>query len=271
MTTKRVFLAGLVLLLALPATAASARPAKPLKPRCDALDTKACLLPFPNDFFTVRDRSMRTGRRVDLSMLSMPRNVAGKPIDPTEWNRNDGFSPSSPVLTFVPGLDLHATWGSAQDHIAHLDWSQRADAPIVVIDATTGRRHPFWSELDQHADVTDADRLLMLRPAIQFTEGHRYVVALRQLRRADRSVIEAGPVFAAYRDGTVPALRSRRGFEARVPQMERIFRDLDKAGIGRDDLFVAWDFTIASRQNLTERALHIRNRTFAGLGDTQPG
>ncbi|HMF03610.1 MAG TPA: hypothetical protein VKH17_02260, partial [Acidimicrobiia bacterium] len=55
---------------------------------CDPLDTAKCLYPFPNDYFTARDRSTDTGRRVDFSPDSMPRNVAGAPIDPTEWNRN---------------------------------------------------------------------------------------------------------------------------------------------------------------------------------------
>ena len=35
----------------------------------------------------------------------MPRNVANKPIDPTEWNRNDGFSPGQEIVVHVPGLD----------------------------------------------------------------------------------------------------------------------------------------------------------------------
>ena len=50
---------------------------------CDDTDSAACLLPFPNDRFTVADPTTDTGRRVALSPLAMPRNVAGKPIDPT--------------------------------------------------------------------------------------------------------------------------------------------------------------------------------------------
>jgi hypothetical protein len=265
---KRVLLAACALVAVLPATAATARPAPLLRPRCDSLDPKACLLPFPNDLFTVADRSTHTGRRVDFSLLAMPRNTSGKPIDPTEWNRNDGFSPNSPVLTYVPGLDLHATWKSKQDSIANLAWSLRADAPIVVLDATTGKRYPFWSELDEHAGTTDADRLLILHPAVQFVEGHRYVVALRDLRRSDGSIIPAGPTFAAYRDGTDPPGLGRRAFGARLPHMEKVFRELARAGVGRDNLFLTWDFTVASRQNLTERALRIRNQAFAALGDT---
>ncbi len=189
----------------------------------------------------------------------MPRNVVGKPIDPTEWNRNDGFSPGSMVLAHVPGLDLHATWGSALDHVQDLSWYQRADAPIVLLDTDTGERHPFWSELDTHAATPD-EQLLVLRPARNLEEGHRYVVALRDMRRSDGSTIAARPAFAAYRDGT--------GAEpARRPLMEEVFAHLAEAGIDRDDLFLAWDFTVASERNLSERALHVRDDAFASLGD----
>jgi hypothetical protein len=50
--------------------------------------------------------------------------------------------------------------------------------------------------------------------------------------------------------------------------MESIFRKLRKAGIGRRSLYLAWDFTVASERNLTERALHLRDDAFALLGDT---
>ena len=269
--SRRLLLAVLLLVAAVP-TVAVATPVNAAEraPRCDPIDPKACLLPFPNDYFTVAD-STPTGRRVDLNPLAMPRNAAGKPIDPSEWNRNDGFSPSTPALTYVPGLDLHATWGSRDDTIAHLDWYQRPDAPIVILDATTGTRYPFWSELDQHPGTTDANRLLILRPAVQFVEGHRYVVALRNLRNATGGVIGPDTTFSLYRDHMRPSRRGRRAFEARRPHMERLFRDLTKAGVDRGTLYQAWDFTVASRKNLTERVLHMRDETFAGLGDRDLG
>ncbi len=88
---------------------------------CDDLDSARCLLPFPNDRFTVADETTATGRRVQLDIRATPRNAAGKPLDPTEWNRNDGFSPGSPVLTFVPGLDLPQTWGTADEPHSEVD------------------------------------------------------------------------------------------------------------------------------------------------------
>jgi hypothetical protein len=237
--------------------------------RCDNLDPTACLLPFPSNAFTGAHPGTDTGRRINLNILSTPRNVVGKPVDPTELNRNDGFSPGSMVLTHVPGLDLHATWDSPLDHIQDLSRYARPDAPLVLLDATTGQRHPFWSELDSHA-ATDAERLLILRPAVNLAEGHRYIVALRGMRRADGSTIAAGPTFAAYRDRSVLPSPSAEA-TARGALMESMFSTLETAGVARDDLYLAWDFTVASERNLTERALHIRDDAFGALGDADLG
>ena len=228
---------------------------------CDPTDQRRCLLPFPNDLFTVADPTTDTGRRVAFDLFAMPRNVAGKPIDPTEWNRNDGFSPGTSVLALVPGLDLHRTWDSPLDNIQDLSWYGRPDAPVVVLDAATGRRHPVWTELDTHPATSDAERLLIVRPAINFTEGGHYVVALRDLRDGAGGVIPSSPAFAAYRDGTAEP-------GSRTAEMEGIFDTLAGAGIARDDLYLAWDFTVASERNLTERVLSIRDDAFARLGDT---
>ena len=82
---------------------------------CDPLDPAVCLQPWPNDFFTRPDASTPTGKRLNLQLTAMPRNVAGVPIRPDEYNRNDGFSPGSPIHTFVPGLDF-ARSGLVPDH-----------------------------------------------------------------------------------------------------------------------------------------------------------
>ena len=73
---------------------------------CDAFDPALCLLPFPSDRLTVADAATATGRRVSLKREWMPANVGGTKVDPTEWNRNDGFSPGQAGLVRVPGIDL---------------------------------------------------------------------------------------------------------------------------------------------------------------------
>src|SRR6266581_779179 len=112
--------------------------------RCDPVDPAACLLPFPNDHFTRPDGTAKTGRRLDLDPLSMPRNVEGKPIDPNEWNRNDGFSPGQPAVTMVPGLDPAHT---ALPPITDPSASKRSGSAVVAVDANTGERHLVWAEL----------------------------------------------------------------------------------------------------------------------------
>ena len=233
---------------------------------CDPLDPAHCLLPFPNDAFTVADPTTDTGRRVDLSPLALPTNVAGKVWDTTEWNRNDGWSPGSPILTRVPGLDLQQTWGIPRDQLTDLSLSLRPDAPIVLLDATTGERHPFWSELDTHPDTTDDERLLIIRPARNLEEGHRYVVGLRHLQDQDGVAIDAQDPFATIRDRE-PAPVDQPGIDLRRPAIERALADLEAAGVPRDDLYLAWDFTVASERDLTERALSMRDQAFSLLGD----
>ncbi|MGH2728634.1 MAG: hypothetical protein ACRDKS_16810, partial [Actinomycetota bacterium] len=286
-TTKRLLrtilttglLAGLTAIAPLPASSATRLP-------CDPLDKTLCLLPFPNDRFTVADASTDTGRRIDFQLLEMPRVLGLKSILPFEWNRNDGFSPGSEVITFVPGLDLHQTWGTAgmtgagvggpndpRDHLADISRYAKPDAPILLIDETTGQRWPFWSELDHNAGTPDDQRLLILRPAVNFLEGHRYLVALRNMKDAQGNVIPAGDQFAAYRDGT-PGPLDPTFEESRRPEVERIIDEIadaeTKRGVpfDRSQLFLAWEFTIASERNLSERVLHIRDTAFAQLGDT---
>lgn len=249
--------------------------------RCDFLDQSYCLFPFPNDAFTVLDPSTDTGRRVNLDPASMPVNVEvdasplfGAPpgtlvlpgnitLNPTEWNRNDGFSPGQMILTVVPGLDLDATGAGP---ITNMERSLEPDAPILIIDAETGERHLSWAEMDSYA-TEDASRALIIRAGINFKEGRRYLVALRDLKDKDGALLEPSAGFLVYRDAVPSDIPE---IEARREQMEDIFGRLAGAGIARENLYLAWDFTVASRRNLSERMLHIRDDAFGSLGAAAP-
>src|SRR4051795_6274011 len=229
----------------------------PASAACDNLDPAVCLQPFPNNYFTKATTKTDTGRKVDFALTDMPRNAAGKPIQPAQWNRNDGFSPGSLITTYVPGLDLAKTHGVPINDLAR---TYDSDAAVVVIDAKTLERNLIWTEMDSLAS-SDSVRNLIVRPAKNFREGHTYIVALRNLKDKDGNTIPAGDAFRGYRDGATNDTRS--------DHMDWIFSRLKKAGIKRDkNLFLAWDFTVASERNLTHRMLHIRDDAFAQLGDT---
>ncbi|HEV3127926.1 MAG TPA: hypothetical protein VGY32_03040 [Solirubrobacteraceae bacterium] len=241
---------------------------------CDNFDPTVCLQPFPNNYFTALDPSTPTGRRINFNVLAMPRNAVGRPIDPTEWNRADGFSPGSLITVHIPGLDnqqaLDSTGGVP---LNNLPAYQNPGAPMVVIDATDPAhpRWPIWTEMDSQSS-NDSVRNLIIRPARNFTERHRYVVALRDLKDSQGQPIPAPAVFAAFRDHPCshcnPGQPYPGGETARTAHMESIFRTLRAAGIPRRSLYLAWDFTVASERSLTQRMLHIRDDAFGQLGES---
>ena len=263
---------------------------------CDLLDPAHCLYPFPSDQFMVpavegTPQSVAkggTGKRVNFNPAAMPRNAAGKPIDPTEWNRNDGFSPGSMILTYVPtigtvkdaaGKPLGPIKGAVP--LTDLNRYKDADAPILVLDAATGERYPVWAEIDVNAGfilpaVSDqASPLpkkpaLIVRPAKNFIEGHRYVVVLRNLKDDNGQLIAAQSPFKVCRDGDttlgqIPVVKSRCD-----ELKQNVFPVLAKANIALDtSLYLSWDFTVASAANEVARLVHMRDDAFASLGDTQ--
>ena len=271
---------------------------------CDLLDASNCLYPFPNNFFTVSAStgspqaaaSGGTGLRVNFSLAATPRNSAGKPVDPEDWNRNDGFSPGALITTYVPALSLEKTYGLplSQIGVANLGLSLQADAPVLLLEVPQApelnapRKHLAWAEIDSQANLllpnqapqtgeppfdpitrptSDGRAALLIRPAKNLAEGRRYVVVLRGLKNAAGDALAAQNAFAACRNKTASALPP---VQARCAALERdVFPVLDAAGIARDDsLYLAWDFTVASTNGMVGRLRHMRDDAFASLAKT---
>ena len=237
---------------------------------CDPIDPAQCMLPYPNDWLTKPDPTSATGRRLDLVLPGMPRNAAGKPIETQEWNRSDGFSAGAQVLTLVPGMtNNNDLVPSGLPPVTNLGMNSQPNLGVVLIDTQTGRHWPVWVEVDQYTQESgvlpalNVQQDLMIHPAVNLTDGHRYIVALRHLVTDDgHTLAQPSAAFKAYRDGTAPAT------DARAAHMENIFATLKQAGWGRQDLYLAWDFTTASTKNVTGRLLAIRDDAFRQLGDS---
>ncbi|MGP4025362.1 hypothetical protein [Actinomadura sp. 3N407] len=251
-------LAAALALLAVPPAGTAA--AAETEPGCDPIDPAACLLPFPNDWYTVPDAGTPTGRRVH--MRTTLKNALGVPVRPGEWNRADGFSPGSMLLSRVPGIDLTRT-GAAP--VTDIGASLRDDAPIVIVDTATGERWPYWAELD--ANAPGDRKALIVRPARNFREGHRYAVALRNLRDASGNPIGPNDAFARILG---PALPAGDPLHERQRDARKVLAALERHGVARDGLYLAWDFTVASRQSLAGPVLHMRDEALKKLGDRSP-
>ncbi|MDQ1462140.1 MAG: hypothetical protein QOI08_3624 [Actinomycetota bacterium] len=230
--------------------------------RCDPIGA-SCMLPFPNDHFTTADPSTPTRRRLALATASMPANKDGVHIDVTDQNRADGWSPGSVMMAQFRGLDATK---SKLPSLVDTKHSLDGNSSIVVVDATSGERHPFWSELDANADPGQTP-LLMIHPASNFADGHRIVVGIRFLVDTSGKPIAPSPAFAAYRDGQ---RTTDAAFESRRPAMDRNFAALEQVGVHRSDLQLAWDFTVASTQSLTGRMIAMRDDAFTRLGQAAP-
>jgi hypothetical protein len=258
----QALLVGAFLLLGLVAAAPAAVAATPAAD-CQPF-VEPCLFPYPNDLFTKPDSTTATGRRVNLPQAAMPTNTNGVQVSVAPYNRSDGFSPGSSIIARVPGLDNQAAFDQTNPvRLADMSQANAPAAPIVVIDAATKARTLIWAELDSQAGDPQHTTLL-IHPGKNLVEGHRYIVALRNLKNSSGQALAAPDWFARFRDDR-PLLKSQKSEREHYGQ---IFKALKDAGIDRKTLYLAWDFTVASRRSLTSPMLSIRNDAFGQLGDT---
>jgi len=274
MTQLRIALIGALLALAATLGGAATAQARPIARQaivaepegCEfiAAPSSVCMLPFPDDYYTVADPTSPTGRRVNFRTAGLPANVAGEHIEAGPYNAADGFSPGSVILVKIPGIETAADARAMKAvPINSLGRYSRSEAPVVVIDAATGKRWPIWVELDSGGSVGTDD--LEIHPAVNFASGHRYIVALRNLKNAKHVTLEAPAGFRYYRD-EIPS--GEEAVNERRAHFNELFGTLETAGITRSSLYLAWDFTVASDANNAGRELSIRNQAFAELGDT---
>ena len=251
--------------------------------RCEFIADGAdrCLMPYPSNWYTRADATSATGRRVNFQRDSMIANDTGDAIagndtgvkvDPAEWNRNDGFSPTPKILVNLPGLVSDADTRDGLAAIAtNSGWStigtigdySKPTAAVVLVDEATGTRVPVWAEFDM--SVGKAARPLIIHPGRALTEGHTYAVALQNMKTSTNKAVAVPAAFKLYRDSLITG---KSVVESRRAGYEQIFSALGTAGVTRSNIQLAWDFTVGSTTALTGRMLAIRNDAFAQLGDT---
>lgn len=227
---------------------------------CDPLVPSQCGFPFPSNVWTVDAADTPTKRRVQIDDDSIPPALNGKKSIGAPWSKSDGFSAGPAILTQLPGATL--------DGLPTLDTLARSlevDSPTVILDTETGERIPHFAELDRTRDDPETVTFI-IRPVVALKDARRYIVAIRKVR-GESGELAPTPAFKALRDSVAssePSVDARRGLYA------DIFQRLGAAGVERESLQLAWDFTTASRENVTGWLLHMRDEALAQAGDSGP-
>lgn len=234
-------------------------------PGCDPLNQGACLLPFPSQHF-LEPAATDTGFRVALPAGGMPREL-DKRLSPEPYRTLDGFSPAAQVLMHFPSsaLDLAASGAAilAPETRTTDDRSLASDSPTVLVDLESGERLLHFVELDATARPFEAERRgLFLRPLANLQPGRRYAVAVRGLRNEDGTAVGAEPAFAALRDGRPTDIAAVAG---RRDAIEALLTRLAALGVAREDLILAFEFTVASRANTVDEGVAMRDAALAWL------
>ncbi|MGH1342441.1 MAG: hypothetical protein ACRBN8_12855 [Nannocystales bacterium] len=224
---------------------------------CDPLVPAYCGYPFPNNVFTTADAQAESGRRLALSRAAMPATQAGFQGEPDAFNDRDGFSPGGTLLAHIAGA-------TATGLVSPLNIGDSLgdSSPTVLLDATTGDRVPHFAELDVHAPPSEAS--LMIQPAVTLDYTHRYIVGVRGLVDDAGGPVAASEAFAALRDEVAS---DDEAVESRRPLYADIFAQLEDSGVLREQLQLAWDFTVASREDTNGRVLAMRDAALESVGD----
>ena len=226
---------------------------------CENINPLHCLMPWPSSRYLVDDASTNTGRRIEIPQTAMPANQWGEQVDASAYNRFDGFSPMTSMVTVFDG-ELDTSNLPAENELPK---SLTDDSPTILIDADTKERVGHFSEINEWEGTNFEKAAFYIRPATRLKEGHRYVVAIRNLKKKDGSAIAPSDYFRALRD---KIKTNSDELENRRDHFEDIFSVIADANIPRENLIQAWDFETASRQSAQSDLLHMRDDAMQKVG-----
>eukprot|EP01138_Halocafeteria_seosinensis_P000158 gb/GECG01000164.1/.p1 GENE.gb/GECG01000164.1/~~gb/GECG01000164.1/.p1 ORF type:complete len:683 (+),score=64.76 gb/GECG01000164.1/:1-2049(+) len=228
---------------------------------CDPLDPSLCMFPFPNNFWRNENGT------VEFDLYTFPTTNEGKPISPSAggWNTLDGFSPIPPILTYFPGLSL-----TGCPRLWNVDFSLSSDSATLLINADTNEIVPHWVELDHLSDVDHSGeypRAMIMWPSARLQSGARYIVAMRNLQHVNGSSVKSSAAFqsivSGQPSGSVPASRIQY-FN------DHIFPTIKNQGVSKNELQLAWDFTVGTQKEVTKRFVSMRDDAFARMPSSGP-
>lgn len=222
-----------------------------------------CMLPYPSDFFRAPSANSLTGVRIQLASPAKVRTRSGVSADPHQSFAADGFSPVSPIVTFLP-VEVDAT-----------GFVQLADDPVKSLSA--GSSHTLildpdgvpvahFVDLDPHA-VDGTRRAIILHPLVPLKDEARYSVFLFG--------VQAGGTLAPTPEGFRRIREGVTGGEAALaPQLEawtlRLRAQAIRSGIDLATLQLAWEFSTGTQKNVVDDLKRVRELTLSWLITNRP-
>lgn len=248
-------------------TACAQPPADPLDlaEGCNPLLAGAdCFLPYPSDVFLLPDANMPSGQRVDIPAAAMVYNRHGESADVNTWKSVDGFSRTSPIVTMLDST-------LAPDGLVSIfddpTLSVRAGNSTLIIHAETGERVAHFVDLDPRTQEPER-QALVLRPISGLEAETTYVIAIHAVNNSLGELVRAPEGFRRLRDGVAK-------WDAELePLIERyedsIFPMIEDAGVERESLQLAWEFTTASQAHVLDDVLRARELAMAAMQENPP-
>ncbi len=223
-----------------------------------------CFLPYPSDVFLVDDSSLPSGKRVEHRGASKLTTADGETADVGDWRPLDGFS-KNPTIMFTLGVETSPVGLIRLDD--PLGGSQLTEATTLLIEAETGQAIAHFVDVDPRAD--DPERVpLLIRPMEPMKARTRYIVAVQGLTNPQGETIIAPEGFRRLRDQESLGAAEWASLEGHYETS--IFPVLDRFGLTRSQLQLAWDFTTGSEEALTDDMFAIRDLALAWTEANDP-
>jgi len=220
-----------------------------------------CTLPFPSDFFRTADATMPSGFRIAFPGATKPATTSGKNADFSDAYPVDGASRVATIVAALPGELVRDGLPTVLEDGTR---SARADSASILMSAS-GAFVPHYTDIAARGNDS-LGPAISVRAFFPFAAKTRYIVALRGIKTASGDFAKAPEGFRRLRDRVID--RSLDGIRARFET--DIFAPLEKAGVARASLQLAWDFTTGSEELPIKDMLRVRELTLAWLAQNSP-
>lgn len=222
----------------------------PLVDACDDVDPARCLLPWPNDAFTVVDEATETGLR-----LAVPLERINPEDDAAYLARADGFSRvGSLVTSFVERIDPASLEGSVRLFVAE---PGRADRGAEV---------PLWLEVVAEDPEAELETAVVAHPRVPLAPDTHYVaIVTGALRTEDGGTPARSRTAELVLDQVAPASQAEADLRGHHAPTRRL---LAEVGVDPAAVLRAWDFTTRSAEDPRHRLRTMRD---AAVGAVDAG